>query len=169
MWVLHLSGRYQGNTRSNPKSNPKKYWSSTIPVQQELCQCQTSILIQPITRNFNVILLSRLTRCQCCKHLIKPRFVSIVEKQSAVDQIAFMSMDWKLISQDWSGVNVSNIWPSLDLYQLLTSNQLLIKLNLNKHQYKTNWCLIRVISAREFFLAETLNYNWNLGLIQRRK
>jgi Zinc knuckle len=38
--------------RTDPKS-----LNSTIPVQQELCQCQTSILIQPITKNFNVILL----------------------------------------------------------------------------------------------------------------
>jgi hypothetical protein len=42
---------------------------------------------------------------------------------------------------------------------LLTCNQLLIKSNPNKHQYKSNWCLIRVISAKEFYLAETLSYN----------
>jgi hypothetical protein len=63
----------------------------------------------------------------------------------------------------------ATIWSRLDLYQLLTSNQLLIKLNPNKRQYKSNWCLIRVVSARERYLAETLSYNWNLGLIQRRK
>jgi hypothetical protein len=34
---------------------------------KELCQCQASILIQPIMRNLNVILLSRLTRCQSCE------------------------------------------------------------------------------------------------------
>jgi hypothetical protein len=44
----------------------------------------------------------------------------------------FMNMDWKLILQDWSGVNVANIWSSLDLYQFLISNQLLIKSNPNK-------------------------------------
>jgi hypothetical protein len=44
----------------------------------------------------------------------------------------------------------ATIWLSLDLYQLLTSNQLLIKSNPNEHQYKSNWYLIRVVSAREF-------------------
>jgi hypothetical protein len=38
-----------------------------------------------------------------------------------------------------------------------------------KHQYKSNWCLIREVSAREFYLAKTLSYNRKLGLIQRRK
>jgi hypothetical protein len=83
-WVPHLSDRHQGSQdqtlkKSTLRTNPKS-WSSANPIQQELCQCQASILIQPITRKFNVILLSRLTRCQCCKHLIKPRFVSIINK-----------------------------------------------------------------------------------------
>jgi hypothetical protein len=26
-----------------------------------------------------------------------------------------------------------------------------------KHQYKSNWCLIRGVSVREFYLAETLS------------
>jgi hypothetical protein len=81
----------------------------------------------------------------------------------------FIQVNWKSISQDWSGANVANIWSSRDLYQLLISNQLLIKSNPNKRQYKSNWCLIRVVSARERYLAETLSYNWNLRLIQRRK
>jgi hypothetical protein len=45
---------------------------------------------------------------------------------------AFMNMDWKSISQDYSGANVANIWLSQDLYQLLISNQLLIKSNPNE-------------------------------------
>jgi hypothetical protein len=36
----------------------------------------------------------------------------------------------------------ATIWSSLDLYQLLISNQLLIKSNPNEHQYKSNWYLI---------------------------
>jgi hypothetical protein len=28
-----------------------------------------------------------------------------------------------------------------------------------KHQYKSNWYLIRGVSAREFYLAKTLSYN----------
>jgi hypothetical protein len=38
-----------------------------------------------------------------------------------------------------------------------------------RHKYKYNWYLIREISVREFYLAETLSYNWNLGLIRKRK
>jgi hypothetical protein len=45
---------------------------------------------------------------------------------------AFMNMDWKSFSQDWSDTNVANIWSSQDLYQLLTNNQLLIESNYNK-------------------------------------
>jgi hypothetical protein len=75
-------------SRLNPKNQPSdqtlrtnsKSRSNTIPAQPELCQCQASILIQLTTKKFNVILLSRLTRCQCCKHLIKPRFVLTVDK-----------------------------------------------------------------------------------------
>jgi hypothetical protein len=63
----------------------------------------------------------------------------------------------------------ATIWSSLNLYQLLTSNQLLIKSNPNKHQYKSNWCLIGGSFCKERYLAETLSYNWNLGLIQRKK
>jgi hypothetical protein len=66
---------------------------------------------------------------------------------------AFIQINWKSISQDWSGANVANIWSSQDLYQLLTCNQLLIKSNPNKYQYKSNWCLIRVVSAREFLFG----------------
>jgi hypothetical protein len=75
-----------------------------------------------------------------------------------------MNMDWKSSSQDWSDANVANTWSSLDLYQLLTYNQLLIESNPNKYQYKSNWCLIRVVSIREFYLAETLSYNWEIGI-----
>jgi hypothetical protein len=28
-----------------------------------------------------------------------------------------------------------------------------------KHQYKSNWYLIREVSVREFYSAETLSYN----------
>jgi hypothetical protein len=51
---------------------------------------------------------------------------------STVDQITFMDMDWKSISQDLSDANVANIWSSLDLYRLLTCNQFLIKSNPNE-------------------------------------
>jgi hypothetical protein len=78
--VIDIKKRQDQIPNQTLRANPKKDWSTTIPIQQELCQCQANILIQPITRNFNVILLSRLTRCQCCKHLVKPRFVSIVDK-----------------------------------------------------------------------------------------
>jgi hypothetical protein len=44
------------------------------------------------------------------------------------------------------------------------SNQTLMK-----YQYKSNWYLIREVSAKEFYLTETLSYNRKLGLIQRRK
>jgi hypothetical protein len=56
------------------------------------------------------------------------------------------------------------IWLNLDLYQLLISNQLLIKSNPNKHQYKSNWCLIRVVSTREIFGRDTELplRNWDL-------
>jgi hypothetical protein len=46
---------------------------------------------------------------------------------------------------------------------LLTSNQLLIKSNPDKHQYKSNWCLIR-----ESFCKESLfGRDTELQLINR--
>jgi hypothetical protein len=51
------------------KSQDQTLW--TEPIQflyyMEWCQCQSSILIQPIMRNLNTILLSRLTWCQSCE------------------------------------------------------------------------------------------------------
>jgi hypothetical protein len=35
----------------------------------------------------------------------------------------------------------------------------LIRSNPNEYQYKSNWYLVRVVSARERYLAETLSYN----------
>jgi hypothetical protein len=61
----------QRKTRSNSKNQLSEQTLRAEAVQslynKELCQCQASILIQPITRNLNVILLSRLTRCQSCE------------------------------------------------------------------------------------------------------
>jgi hypothetical protein len=46
---------------------------------------------------------------------------------------------------------------------------MLIKLNPNKHQYNSNWCLIMVVSAkREIFGRDTKLSLRKLGFIQKK-
>jgi hypothetical protein len=111
--------RPREKTRTNPQNKPSNQTLTTNPKEVKKYNLSTTRIVSMSSQYFDT---ANHKKFQC--------------------NFAFMNMDWKSISQDWSCANVANIWSSQHLHQLLTCNQLLIKLNLIKHQYKSNWCLI---------------------------
>jgi hypothetical protein len=134
-WVPHLSDRHQG---SQGQTLSSKLQSKPYKLNQyNPCTTRSCVNAKPV---FWYNQSQEISMWFCFQGWSGAKAVSN-------HLIRSWSPSWEWIESQFHKTDQvpkpwATIWSRLDLYQLLTSNQLLIKSNPNEHQYKSNWCLI---------------------------